>query len=43
MKDMNELGEQLTKSQSKYDRLWLDLVQQKQKTEEKYKIILKFA
>ena len=29
--------------QSKYDRLWLDLVQQKQRTDDKYKIILKFA
>lgn len=43
MKDMNDLGEKKTKKTSKLNQLQLDLIAQKQKTDEKYKIILKFA
>lgn len=40
---MNEIGIELTKQQSKINQLQFDLLNQKHKTDEKYKIILKFA
>ena len=43
IQEVDDLGTKLTKKQSKINQLQLDLLNQKQKTEEKYKIILKFA
>lgn len=40
---VNEIGIELTKQQSKINQLQFDLLNQKHKTDEKYKIILKFA
>lgn len=43
MKEMNDQGEELTKNQAKYIYLWRDWKLQKTKTEDKERIILKFA
>lgn len=43
MKEMNELGDELSRYQSKVNQLQMDLVNQKSKTDEKHKIVLKFA
>jgi len=43
MKMMNDFGEELTRNQAKIIYLVQDIKEQKSKTKEKYKIIIKFA
>ena len=43
VKEVDELSIKLLKYRSKISQLQLDLIQQKQKTDEKYKVVLKFC